>query len=52
MTNPREKTLDEIALNNVSFDLELGTDLLELRVLEAAQQAALLVKDLIALQDS
>lgn len=47
-----ELTLAETMLQNTFTDLELGTELLDLRILEAAEEAAKLVVDLIELQDS
>ena len=45
MTNLRQPTAAEIILDNTLTEIELGIELLDARVLEAAEYAAQLVKD-------
>lgn len=51
MMNYREPTLVEVALQDTLSDLESGIELLDLRVLAAAELAVALTHELIELQD-
>lgn len=52
MAEFRQPTINETALDNIFTEVELGTELLDERIIEVAAQAAQLVQDIVELQDS